>query len=220
MWDTTGRGGTCFASGKARLPKRGRLWVCFGFLGVGTRLWFCFGNICRGALGFQGAGDLPSAWAPSILRISFSATERARGGLGVGGCWTILEPQPGQLKKLQVLRWTRHPPDHWGSKQSRPPVRGCSPAARSCERSARTGLQPPPPPWLTRGGHLRLPPLPRHPTGQPAQPTEGNAGPAAAHPVVPRASARGHLAQEGPRQHGIAARYFTCPWRPPAKNNK
>lgn len=35
MWDTTGRGGTCFASGKARLPNRGRLWVCFGFLGGG-----------------------------------------------------------------------------------------------------------------------------------------------------------------------------------------
>lgn len=172
-----------------------------------------------GGLGLRGEGkELPSVLVRSILQNlnHHQAGHRDRSG-GPEQSWSSSQGRGRKCKCCRSEAFARQPR-----------LIGAGAAARGCrvwlpesrraseECAARTGLLPPPP-VIDARGHLRLTPLPQHQAEQPAQPTEGTAHRAAAHPATPCASTRGHRFQERQRQNGIAARYFTSPGRPQAK---
>lgn len=100
---------------------------------------------------------------PPAPRISSSAAETARVALNHPGATARAAAGSAGAGR----RGDRRP----RTLPSEPAGRGAGAGRRrgSGERAARTGLQPRPP-GLTRGGHLRLAPLPRHQAEQPLSP--------------------------------------------------
>lgn len=176
---------------------------------------FCFRNIVGGGLGFRGAGKvLPSASAPSILRISFSATPA---------------PEAACARAAPARRPGRRREGRCGCRRSeafaprrrRPGAgrqcAGAQPAASRGRAGARTGFA------AAAGaarrvidarGHLRLAPRPQRPAAQPAPPAGGAAPPTAPAPAPRR---RDTAARARQPQHGVAACYSISPGRPRAK---